>query len=339
VVSYLSTHQLVNMRAFNQQPIIRMARVVSLPSLGSGRRLCTSVFSPIGRPGTNKTQYTAVTVTVGRRDHCYTFPYHKRWFSRIYQSPFPRPPLPQSSSLFHFHFPPGQQHPDTQDLPAYTDALTDRSLTHGETRELSLQLGYGLKKHPNLRKGDVVLIFSPNSVDYALAFFGSQAAGLIVTLASASYTPSELAYHMKDSTAQLAFVHPDLVGTYKEAEKIIMKQELSKRIPVYVLDSDNSDTNDSGIASYTSIMAEVSDLDNWEGEFIKAGEEHEAAVLCYSSGTVNISFLSLYRRNQSLTPCIRDIGLDIIYFVSSTYKRQTGLPKGISCLRRFINND
>jgi 4-coumarate--CoA ligase len=218
--------------------------------------------------------------------------------STIYRSPFLEPVLPEPTSLFHFHFPTTGSDPARDALPAYTDALTGHTLTQGEVRSISLRLGYGIKQISRLVKGDVALIFSPNSLEYAVAFFACQAAGLVVTPASASYTPHELAYHIKDSTAKIAFVHPDLMETFENAQQVV-KQETASRdsLQVYQLTPDSAaDTQDDGQGGrpFRTLMVTEDDLGGWRGEKLEPGEEHNAAVLCYSSGTVNTTLNVLY---------------------------------------------
>jgi 4-coumarate--CoA ligase len=163
---------------------------------------------------------------------------------------------------------------------------------------MSLRMGYGIKKVPELAKGDVALIFSPNSLEYAVAFFACQAAGLVVTPASASYTPHELAYHIKDSTAKIAFVHPDLMETFKKAQQVVEQENGSQKgLDVFQLTPDSSsDVQDGGkaIRSFWTLMATEDEVGDWRGEELGPGEEHNAAVLCYSSGTVNTNLDVLY---------------------------------------------
>ncbi|KAH8079661.1 putative AMP binding protein [Filobasidium floriforme] len=228
-----------------------------------------------------------------RRDECRSpITVAKRLYSTIYRSPFPEPALPQPTSLFHFHFPTTGLDPSRAALPAYTDALTGQTLTQGEVRSMSLRMGYGIKKVPELIKGDVALIFSPNSLEYAVAFFACQAAGLVVTPASASYTPHELAYHIKDSTAKIAFVHPDLMETFEKAQQVVEQENGSQKgLDVFQLTPDSAgDVQDEGKGgrSFWTLMATEDEVGDWRGEELGPREEHNAAVLCYSSGTTGL---------------------------------------------------
>lgn len=163
---------------------------------------------------------------------------------------------------------------------------------------MSLRMGYGIKKVPELAKGDVALIFSPNSLEYAVAFFACQAAGLVVTPASASYTPHELAYHIKDSTAKIAFVHPDLMETFEKAQRVVEQENGSQKgLDVFQLTPDSAgdvQAEEKGGRSFWTLMATENEVGAWRGEELGPGEEHNAAVLCYSSGTVNTNLDMMY---------------------------------------------
>ena len=226
----------------------------------------------------------------------------KRYHSTVYQSPFPEPALPEPTSLFHFHFPAEGSDPAREALPAYTDGLTGQTLTQGQVRSSSLRMGYGIKQSSGLAKGDVALIFSPNSLEYAVAFFACQAAGLIVTPASASYTPHELAYHIKDSTAKIAFVHPDLMDTFEKAQQVIKQEDSTQYdLQVYRL-TPGTGRQDRDDRSFRSLMVSDDVLGDWRGETLGPGEQHNAAVLCYSSGTVNTTLDVLYPVRSILKP-------------------------------------
>lgn len=60
--------------------------------------------------------------------------------------------------------------------PAFVDAATGTSITRAELMHLCLSLAYGLKHHHNTssfaNRGDVVLIYSPNSLAWPVVLFG-----------------------------------------------------------------------------------------------------------------------------------------------------------------------
>lgn len=65
----------------------------------------------------------------------------------------------------------------------------------------------------------MILVFSPNSIQYALAIFGGQAAGLTVSTANSGYTPTELAHQIRDSQAAVILASSDLLPVALKALK------------------------------------------------------------------------------------------------------------------------
>lgn len=123
----------------------------------------------------------------------------------IYNSPYPAMELAPPNTIFRHHLPVQPRFPD---YPAFIDAITGRTVTLSNLRSTALQLGVGLRNKYGLKEKSRVLVYSPNSVDFPIIFFGCQSIGVITSLANASYTAKELAHQIRDGQADLAFVHP-----------------------------------------------------------------------------------------------------------------------------------
>lgn len=105
---------------------------------------------------------------------------------RIYKSPHPDPPLP-ACSIFHYLFP---EKPSDSPLPtfnpddvAYIDGLTGRTLTRREVEDNALRLSTGLRSR-GIGRGSTALLIGPNSLEWIVAGFGLQAAGVCVSPAN-----------------------------------------------------------------------------------------------------------------------------------------------------------
>ncbi|CAK9779550.1 unnamed protein product [Cutaneotrichosporon oleaginosum] len=129
----------------------------------------------------------------------------------IYTSDYPEPFLP-SMSLFHYLFPDG---PAVSPLPSFDpslpcaiDAATGRSVSRGELEDTALRLGQGLRD-AGMKRGDVVNLFSPNSIEFAFATWGAIAAG----------EPHELAHQVNDSGASFFFVAPSHLHVFEKARE------------------------------------------------------------------------------------------------------------------------
>ncbi|EPQ51344.1 acetyl-CoA synthetase-like protein [Gloeophyllum trabeum ATCC 11539] len=222
---------------------------------------------------------------------------------KVYTSTYPRPHLPQCS-VFTYLFS-GPNFASTASKTAFIDTVTGRSISRGELKDLALQWGHGLTNaFPALpqggvkvKRGDTVMIFSPNSLAFPVLLHGSIAAGLKVTLANSSYVPYELGYQYKDSGAKLIFAHPALLPValkmFGEVYGAKGREEARKRIII------------AGGSGWGSVSAEeerklagTKEVEGlvWMQDLLGEGalqkeeqfsglEVNETAYLCYSSGT------------------------------------------------------
>ncbi|KAF7351417.1 4-coumarate--CoA ligase-like 7 [Mycena sanguinolenta] len=216
---------------------------------------------------------------------------------RIYTSHIPDVPIEQMSvftKLFASHAP-GDVGGHPGSWTAYVDAASGAALTRAQVKNLALSFAYGLRDHPttqpSAKRGDTVLIFSPNSLVWPIVLYGSIAAGLRCTLANSAYTSHELAYQYKDSRAKLVFTAEEGISTVRAmfAELGLSKAEAEKRIVVL-----GNDLRWAG-GPAVSRSLDAAGLLPWEDllsrgvlekeEPFEGAAAQETAYLCYSSGT------------------------------------------------------
>ena len=206
----------------------------------------------------------------------------------IYRSHIPDLTIPDES-LFTFLFEGKADREVPGTTTAFTDAPTGRSTTRSELKAAFLSLGWGLRNvlanrlgGIELTRGDTVMIFSPNSLAWPLALFGSIAAGLKVTLANSSFTPAELGYQWKDSGAKVVFTHPVFLPTVTamfEADGI-GKEDARKRI--IVMGMGDKEASAKGFTHMDDLIGKgsLSAAERFDGPL-----SNETVFLCYSSGT------------------------------------------------------
>lgn len=102
------------------------------------------------------------------------------------------------------------------DKPALIDAATNRALTYGELSDAIRRMAAGLAAR-GFQKGDVFAIFSPNVIEYAVAFHGIATLGGTVTTINPLYTAEELKHQLKDAHATAVLTVPQLMETVVEA--------------------------------------------------------------------------------------------------------------------------
>jgi 4-coumarate--CoA ligase len=91
--------------------------------------------------------------------------------------------------------------PDTK--PIFTDASNPSNAhTFASVRDGARAFGSGLKARWRWRRGDVLALFAPNSVDTAVVTTGCLWAGGVVSPANPLYTAGELARQLTDSGAK-----------------------------------------------------------------------------------------------------------------------------------------
>lgn len=100
---------------------------------------------------------------------------------RIYTSPVSSVPSPPSSIITHIFSSPSGDPNTIGGYPGSTNAFIDAesgtTLTRAQTKHFALSFAYGLRDHPTTaaRRGDVIMIYSPNSLNWPVALFGSGA--------------------------------------------------------------------------------------------------------------------------------------------------------------------
>ncbi|BEJ16823.1 hypothetical protein CspHIS471_0602240 [Cutaneotrichosporon sp. HIS471] len=140
----------------------------------------------------------------------------------LYESDYPEVFLP-AMSIFHYLLPDGPAvsplpHFDPS-LPCVIDAATGRTVSRGEMENTALRLGQGLRES-GMKRGDVVNLFAPNSVEFAFVIWGTIAAGCAITPANVAYEPHELAHQVNDSGASFFFVAPSHLPVFERARQL-----------------------------------------------------------------------------------------------------------------------
>ncbi|KMU76650.1 LOW QUALITY PROTEIN: 4-coumarate-CoA ligase [Coccidioides immitis RMSCC 3703] len=110
-----------------------------------------------------------------------------------------------------------RQFPDNKII--YQDAETGRSYTYEQVRSTALEFGTGLKANWEWKKGDVLAVFSPNSIDIPPLTWGTHWAGGVVSPANPAYTADELAFQLKGTKARVLATQMSCLSTAIEAAK------------------------------------------------------------------------------------------------------------------------
>jgi acyl-CoA synthetase (AMP-forming)/AMP-acid ligase II len=160
---------------------------------------------------------------------------------------------------------------ELRDKPALIDGLTNRVLTYGQLKESIERVAAGLSER-GFRKGDVLAIFSPNLIEYAIAFHAVARLGGINTTINPLYTADELAHQLSDADAKYLLTVPQLMDKGTEASHDSKVQE------IFVFGEATGATSFASLLESTGIVPET-----------KINPREDIVALPYSSGTTGVA--------------------------------------------------
>ena len=192
-------------------------------------------------------------------------------------SSFPPIPLPELDLWTLLFSRPSTPFPDTK--PIFTDATTSRHHTFSSVREKAHDFGKGLKARWRWRKGDVLALYTPNSIDTAVVALGCLWAGGVVSPANPLYTVDELAWQLRDCGARALVTQVRHLDAAREACRRAGIRE--RRI---ILVGDERDAT-GRFRHYGSIRG--TSYTGWYARS-KVDPKKDLAFLVYSSGTTGL---------------------------------------------------
>lgn len=95
-----------------------------------------------------------------------------------------------------------------------------RSYTYEQIKSTAQTFGAGLKATWDWKKGDVLALFSPNSIDIPPIMWGTHWAGGVVTTANPAYTAGELAHQLKHTNARVLALQMSCLDVGVEAARM-----------------------------------------------------------------------------------------------------------------------
>ncbi len=128
----------------------------------------------------------------------------------VYYSPYPDLDIPQTNILSYLF--PKNEKPQEEPLWYDTRDPNGRNLSPAQGLLWIKKLALGLERF-GIRRGDVVMIYTPNHIFVPVAYLGIVGAGCIFSGTNPGYTVPEVVHQMTNTLAKLILVHPKLVDT------------------------------------------------------------------------------------------------------------------------------
>lgn len=161
----------------------------------------------------------------------------------------------------------------------YTDADSGRSYTYKDVKQSAIAFGQGLKSVYDWRKGDVLALYTPNSIDTPVVMYGALWAGGVVSPSNPAYTAEELAFQLRDSGAKAVVTQLPVLPVARAAAKQV-------GIPDdhIILIGDQRDPE--AKAKHFTSVRNISGATRFRRS--KVNPEKDLAFLVYSSGTTGV---------------------------------------------------
>ncbi|RJE17148.1 AMP-binding enzyme, partial [Aspergillus sclerotialis] len=102
----------------------------------------------------------------------------------------------------------------------FKSPTTPEARTYADIRSTALNFGSNLKAKWGWQKGDVLIVFSPNSIDIPALIWGCHWAEGIVSPANPAYSVDEFKYQVVDSGAKSMAVHSSCLSIAMAAAKL-----------------------------------------------------------------------------------------------------------------------
>ncbi|KAJ1722991.1 hypothetical protein LPJ53_002657 [Coemansia erecta] len=169
---------------------------------------------------------------------------------------------------------------ETPDSIAYYDVSTEKYLSFTQLYAMYLQIGSGLVNRLGIKPGDVVALFSSNSIYYAAAFLGIISAGAVCCTVSSVFKEGELEYQMADCKAKALLVGPKQASVARSALNKGLLNIPEDNIAVL------GDNDTQGFLSFTKILSDMTFAPVVFND--KQRAESTLAVIVYSSGTTGL---------------------------------------------------
>jgi OPC-8:0 CoA ligase-1 len=160
---------------------------------------------------------------------------------------------------------------------ALIDSASGETITFPQLWRSVKSLAAGLAEL-GIRKSDVVLLLSPNSIHFPIICMAILSIGAVVTTTNPLNTAAEIAKQARDSAAVLAFTTPSLVAKLEATQ-----------LPILLISSSSSELGFQNGQNCISTLHNLIMASNpADAPSVKIGQD-DTATLLYSSGTTGTS--------------------------------------------------
>ncbi|KAL1877094.1 hypothetical protein VTK73DRAFT_8902 [Phialemonium thermophilum] len=173
-----------------------------------------------------------------------------------------------------------KEKPFPDDKEIFTEAETDRTYTYSHLRNAAYDFGRGLRELWGWKKGQVLVIYTPNSIDTAVVTLGALWAGGVISPANPLYTVEELTFQLKNSKAKALVTQRPFLDVACQAARNAGIPE--NRI---ILVGNNKGDISGPFRHFSNIRG--NGADRWRPD-VEINAKDDLAFVVYSSGTTGL---------------------------------------------------
>ncbi|KAL5316585.1 hypothetical protein ACEPPN_015634 [Leptodophora sp. 'Broadleaf-Isolate-01'] len=188
---------------------------------------------------------------------------------------------------------------DSSTIGGYSNAITKERVPYTDVKTHTIHLSTALVKHYGLQKGDVVALFSPNTIWYPIAMLSVNRVGGIISGASPAYNVEEMTYALKTAKAKFLMTVP---GSMEVAAKAAEAAGIGKE-RVFLLEGE--------LKGYKTVK-QLIELGKKEKEQVveyklKEGEKNGdlCGFLSFSSGTTGLPKAVMISHQNVIAQCLQ----------------------------------
>ncbi|RAL43218.1 hypothetical protein DM860_010000 [Cuscuta australis] len=159
---------------------------------------------------------------------------------------------------------------------AFIDAATGRQLSYSDVWRAVESVASSLSSDIGVRKGDVVLVLSPNSIFFPVVCLAVMSLGAVITTTNPLNTKGEIGKQIADSKPVLAFTVPQLLPKLADSN-----------LPI-VLIGEESGSSTAGLRIVSTLEA-MMNRPPGQTRIKERVTQDDTATLLYSSGTTGAS--------------------------------------------------
>jgi 4-coumarate--CoA ligase len=209
--------------------------------------------------------------------------------------------VPKNQTLWSWLFDSCLSKFKSNELQGFTDVATKQHISYQNLKKYTEQLSTVLFTKHSLREGDVVLVYSNNSIWYSVIALAAVRIGAVACGISPEYTIDELTYALRLTKARFLFTTGDMAGRSCEAASSSGLTRENVALMSGVKD---------GLTSVEKLVHEGEKLAATalvqQFQIIEGKSNHEVcAYLCLSSGTTGLPKAVMLSHANIIAQCLQ----------------------------------